>query len=67
MGNSTIEQIEFDIEITLARLHDTTLTMKQWEFYIRQYHALIIKYLHQKGEPIITDNSKHKSYYGPTN
>lgn len=65
MKQQSIEQIEFDIEITHARLQDT-LTIKQWEFYVRQYHALYIRYLQMKGEPIITDNSKYKNYYGST-
>lgn len=62
MKEPTLERLEQDIELTLAFLL-CPLDLKNWSYYIRQYNYLIIKYLHGKGEPIITDNSKHKNYY----
>lgn len=49
MGQLSIEKLEHDIEITLAFLRDD-LTKKQWDFYIRQYHALCIKWCQMRGE-----------------
>ena len=45
----SIEQIEHDIEITLAFLYGE-LTKQQWDFYVRQFHALNIKLSQMKGE-----------------
>lgn len=59
MAQQSIEQLEQDIEITLAFLYGD-LNLKDWTFYIRRYHSLYIQYLQMKGEPIVTDNSNHQ-------
>lgn len=59
MAQQSIEKIEQDIELTLAFLHGD-LNRTDWTRYIRQYHALYIRYLQMKGEPIVTDNSNYQ-------
>ena len=49
MKQQSIEQLEHDIEITLAFLSGD-LTMKQWTYYINKYNALSIKLCQMKGE-----------------
>lgn len=63
MAQQSIEQLEQDIEITLALLH-ADLNRKQWNFYIGQYHALCIRYLNMTGEPIITTPGKNDYIIG---
>ncbi|MFV0313452.1 MAG: hypothetical protein ACK5KN_17645 [Dysgonomonas sp.] len=57
MGQQSIEQLEQDIEITLTFLYGK-LTMKQWDFYVRQYHALCIKWHQMRGEQPIVMHGK---------
>lgn len=54
MIQDSIEQLEHDIEITLAFL-SCDLSKKQWSFYVGQYHALCIKWHRMKGQhPVVT-------------
>ncbi|MBB4034865.1 hypothetical protein GGR21_000752 [Dysgonomonas hofstadii] len=55
MKQQSLEQLEHDIEITLAFLFGD-LTMKQWSYYVGRYHALCIKRAQMKGErPSVTE------------
>lgn len=53
----TITDVENRIEF-LECLLSRPLPMKQWAHYIGQYHALIIKLAHMKGERVSASYSK---------
>lgn len=53
----SIDKLENDIKMTLAFLY-TDLTMKEWAFYISQYHALCIRLSILEGEKPTVTHSK---------